>query len=43
MKSNYHTTKLFTENWLAIKMKKTPQIYINEPVYLELSILQLNK
>ena len=39
---NYHTTKLFRENLLAIEMKKT-QIYINKPVYLGLSILELSK
>ena len=32
---NYHTTKFFTENILAIKMKK-PEILMNKPVYLEL-------
>ena len=39
---NYHNTKLFTENVLAIEMKKT-QILINEPVYLGLSISNLSK
>ena len=39
---NYNTTKLFTENLLAIEMKKT-QIYINKSVYLGLSILELSK
>ena len=39
---NYHTTKLFTENLLAIKMKKT-QITMNKPVYLGLSILDIRK
>ena len=29
---NYHTTKFFTENLLAIEMKKT-QIPMNKPVY----------
>ena len=33
--SNYHTFKFFTENLLAIEMKK--------PVYLGLSILDLSK
>ena len=40
--SNYHTTKFFTKNLLAIEMNKT-QIYINKPVYLGLSILELSK
>ena len=33
---NFHTTKNFTENLLAIEMRKT-QIITNKPVYLELS------
>ena len=39
---NYHTTKFFTENLLAIEMRKT-QILMNKPVYLGLSILYLSK
>ena len=39
---NYHTAKFFTENLLAIEMKKT-QILMNKPVYLGLSILDLSK
>ena len=39
---NYHTTKFFTENLLAIEMKKT-KILLNKPVCLGLSILELNK
>ena len=39
---NYHTTKFFTENVLAIEMKKT-EILMNKPVYLGLSILELSK
>ena len=39
---NYHTTKFFTENLLATKMRKT-QILKNKPVYLGLSILDLSK
>ena len=41
-KPNYHTTKFFTDNLLAIKIKKY-QILINNPVYLQLSILDLSK
>ena len=41
-KPSYHTTKFFAENLLAIKMRKT-QILMNKPVYLCLSILDLNK
>ena len=39
---NYHTTKFFTENLLAIEMRIT-QILMNKPVYLGLSILDLSK
>ena len=34
---NYHTTKFFIENLLAIEMKKT-EILMNKPVYLRLSM-----
>ena len=39
---NFYATKFFTENLLAIEMKKT-KIIMNEPVYLGLSILDLSK
>ena len=39
---NYHVTMFFTENLLAIEMRKT-QILINKTVYLGLSILDLSK
>ena len=39
---NYHTTKFFMENLLALEMKKT-EILMNKPVYLGLSILELSK
>ena len=39
---NYHTTKFFTENLLAIEMRKT-QILMNKPVYLGLSRLALSE
>ena len=41
-KPNFHTTKLSTENLLAIEMKKT-EILMNTPVYLGLSILESSK
>ena len=41
-KPNYHATKFFTENLLAIEMRKT-QILMNKPVYLGLSILDLGR
>ena len=39
---NYHTTKFFTEDLLAIEMKKA-EILVNKPVCLGLSRLQLCK
>ena len=39
---NYHTTKFFSENLLAIEMKKI-KVKMNKPVYLDLSILEINK
>ena len=41
-KPNYHTTKFFTENLLAIEMRKAEKL-INKPVHLGLSILDLSK
>ena len=39
---NYHKTKWFSENLLAIEMKKT-NVKINKPVYLGLSISEISK
>ena len=39
---NYHTTKWFSENLLAIEMKKI-KVRMNEPVYLDFSVLEINK
>ena len=39
---NHHTTKWFSENLLAIEMKKT-KVKMNKPVYLGLSILEISK
>ena len=39
---NYHTTRIFTENLLALEMKNT-QITMNKPFNLGLSILDLSK
>ena len=39
---NYHTTKRFSENLLAIEMKKT-KVKMNKPVYLGMSILDISK
>ena len=39
---NYHTAKWFSENLLAIEMKKT-KAKMNKPVYLGLPILEISK
>ena len=39
---NYHTTKQFSENLLAIEMKKT-KVKINKPIYLGMSILDISE
>ena len=39
---NYHTTKWFSENLLALEMKKT-KVKMNKPAYLGLSILDISK
>ena len=39
---NYHTTKRFSGNLLAIEMKKT-KVKMNKPVYLGMSILDISK
>ena len=41
-KPNYHTTKCFSENLLAIEMKKT-KVKMNKPTYLCMSILDISK
>ena len=40
---NYHSTKSFSENLLAIEMKKKKKIKANNPIYLGLAILALSK
>ena len=39
---NYHTTKFFMENSLAIEIRKN-QILMNKPAFLGLSTLDLNE
>ena len=39
---NYHTTKWFSENLLAIEMKKL-KLKMNKTVYIGLSILETSK
>ena len=39
---NYYTTKHFSENLLAIEMKKT-KVRMNKPIYLRMSILDISK
>ena len=41
-KPNYHTTKYFSENLIAIEMKKK-KVKINKPAYLGMSILDISK
>ena len=41
-KPNYHTTKYFSENLLVIEMKKI-KVKMNQPVYLDMSILEISK
>ena len=42
LKPNYHTTKSFSKDLLAIEIKRT-QILMNKPVYLGQSILEMIK
>ena len=39
---NYHTIKYFSENLLAIELKKI-KVKMNKPVYLGFSILEISK
>ena len=39
---NYHAIKCFSENLLAIEMKKT-KVKMNKPIYLGLSMLEISK
>ena len=39
---NYHTTKHFSDNLMAIEMKKT-RVKINQPIYLGISISDISK
>ena len=39
---NYHTTKRFSENFLAIEMKKI-KVKMNKPIYLGMSRLDISK
>ena len=39
---NYHTQKYFSENMIAIEMKKT-KVKTNKPIYLGMSILDISK
>ena len=42
LEPNYHTTKYFSENLMAIKMKKA-KVKMNKPIYLGMSILDISK
>ena len=39
---NYHTTKLFSEDFLAMEIKKI-KVKLNKPAYLGFSILEISK
>ena len=39
---NYHTIKYFSENLIAIEMKKT-KVKMNKPIYPSMSILDISK
>ena len=39
---NYHTAKYFSEDLLAIEMKKI-KVKMNKPIYLGMSILDISK
>ena len=39
---NYHTTKYFSENLIAIEMKKT-KVKMNKPIYLGMSMLDISR
>ena len=41
-KANYHRTKYFSKNLLAIEMKKT-KVKMTKPVYVGMSILDISK
>ena len=38
---NYHTTKDFSENLMAIEMKKKKKVKINKTIYLDMSIFNI--
>ena len=40
--SNYHTTKSFSENLMAIEIKKT-EVKMNKPIYLGMSMSDISK
>ena len=40
---NYHATKRFSENLLAIEMKKKTKVKMNKAIYLGMSILDISK
>ena len=41
-KPNYHITKWFSEEFVAMEMKKT-KVKMNKPIYLGFSILEVSK
>ena len=43
LEPNYHAIKGFSENLVAIKIKKKTEVKMNNPVYLDLSILEISR
>ena len=43
LESNYHTTKNFLENLMAIEIKTKTKVKINNLIYLGMSILDISK
>ena len=39
---NYHTCKRFSENLIAIKLRKT-KVYMNKPIYIRQAVLDVSK
>ena len=40
---NYHTTKHFSKNLLAVEIKKKTKVNMNKPLYLGMSVLDICK
>ena len=40
---NYHTTKYFLKNVMAIEMKNKTKVKMNKPIYLGMSMLDISR